>query len=491
MFAQDYAVNLHRKEVDMVSEKPPRHSKSNQEPVTIDLDPKDVTRSTDESAAAKPATESKAASSEKPATNSVSDKPVAPNKASVEPPKGPASSAAKASESVGAAQWEKGPDVGFSNKGPNPSTSQSSASSVPPGKSEIPNSPSQPKPSDVKAPNAGTASSAKTDFSTSRSTVSGPSAPASKSSNSGAIAAGIIGGLIALVGAGSLQYAGYIPGAAPAADSAAIEGLRSDVEALKANAASQPQQPVFDTSAIDGRLNALETATAAPASIGLDDVDGLNTQLTNLQSELEALKSSLSEATTTNSALTERLTAAEEKINAPRDDIEIARAIAAAALKAAIDRGGPFLTELDTLVQITPEDEQLKSLQPFASTGVPSRAEILKAFPAEADAMLSLLNQPDPNLGVMDRLTLSAMSLVRVRPVGNVAGATPEAIMARVEDKIRNGDLKGASLEWDALPDAAKLASDGYKKSLDARIQVENLVGAAVTRALTKNADQG
>jgi hypothetical protein len=465
----------------MVSEKPPRHSKSNQEPVTIDLDPKDVTRSTDDSKAAK------AAPSEKPATNAASDKTAEPPKASAEPPKAPASSAVKSGESVGAAQWEKGPNVEFSNKGPNPTT----ASSVPLGKTETPGSSNQPKPSDTKPSSAAPTSSAKTDFGTSRSTTSGASAPVSKSSNSGSVAAGIIGGLIALIGAGSLQYAGYIPGASPAANTGTIESLRSDIETLKASVASQPQQPAFDTSAIDGRLNALETATAAPASIGVDGVDGLNTQLTNLQSELAALKTSLSEATTTNAALTERLTAAEEKINEPRDDIEIARAIAAAALKAAIDRGGPFLTELDTLVQITPEDEQLKSLQPFASTGVPSRAEILKGFPAEADAMLSLLNQPDPNLGLMDRLTQSAMSLVRVRPVGNIAGATPEAIIARVEDKIRSGDLKGASLEWDALPEEAKLASDGYKKSLDARIQVENLVGAAVTRALTKNADQG
>jgi hypothetical protein len=470
----------------MVSEKPPRHSKSNQEPVTIDLDPKDVTRSTDDSKAAKPASAPKAAPSEKPATSAATDKTAEPTKASAEPPKAPASSAAKSGESVGAAQWEKGPNVEFSNKGRNPTT----ASSVPLGKTETPGSSNQPKPSDTK-PSAAPASSAKTDFGASRSTTSGASAPASKSSNSGSVAAGIIGGLIALVGAGSLQYAGYIPGVAPAADTGAIESLRSDIETLKASVASQPQQPAFDTSAIDGRLNALETATASPASIGVDGVDGLNTQLTNLQNELAALKTSLSEATTTNAALTERLTAAEEKINEPRDDIEIARAIAAAALKAAIDRGGPFLTELDTLVQITPEDEQLKSLQPFASTGVPSRTEILKGFPAEADAMLSLLNQPDPNLGLMDRLTQSAMSLVRVRPVGNIAGATPEAIIARVEDKIRNGDLKGASLEWDALPEEAKLASDGYKKSLDARIQVENLVGAAVTRALTKNADQG
>ena len=86
-------------------------------------------------------------------------------------------------------------------------------------------------------------------------------------------------------------------------------------------------------------------------------------------------------------------------------------------------------------------------------------------------------------------LLSSALSVVKVRPVGNVEGDTPEAIIARIEDKLRNGDMKGAALEWNNLPDAGKAASAEFEKTLQARIKVEELVGGAASRSLA--ADKG
>lgn len=60
-----------------------------------------------------------------------------------------------------------------------------------------------------------------------------------------------------------------------------------------------------------------------------------------------------------------------------------------------------------------------------------------------------------------------------------------------MENKLRNGDLQGAALEWNGLPDAAKTASADYKKSLDARVEVENLVGSTLNRAITSTGRQG
>jgi len=60
-----------------------------------------------------------------------------------------------------------------------------------------------------------------------------------------------------------------------------------------------------------------------------------------------------------------------------------------------------------------------------------------------------------------------------------------------LENKLRNGDLQGAALEWNGLPEAARTASTDYKKSLDARIEVENLVGGTLNRAITSTGKQG
>ena len=50
-----------------------------------------------------------------------------------------------------------------------------------------------------------------------------------------------------------------------------------------------------------------------------------------------------------------RLAEAEKKIEEPRTDVQMARAIAVTALKSAIDRGGPYLAELDALASIAPD----------------------------------------------------------------------------------------------------------------------------------------
>lgn len=306
-------------------------------------------------------------------------------------------------------------------------------------------------------------------------------------------AAGIVGGLVALAGAGSMQYAGYLPALSPAserstADQAAeLAALRSEVEGLRATVSQGA-----DTKQIEERLAALESTPSQPASAAdTTGFDQVREQLTGLQNAVETLRAS-GETTATGlseleTSLGGRIAEIEKKLEEPRDDVEVARAIAVAGLKAAVDRGGTFLTELDTLAGITPDDPIIGSLRDYARTGIPSRAELVRQFQDTASSILSAVNQPDPNQGLAERLLSSALSVVKVRPVGNVEGDTPEATVARMEDKLRNGDLQGASLEWDTLPEAGKAASADFAKALKSRIEVEKLVGAAMTSAVGGN----
>ena len=81
----------------------------------------------------------------------------------------------------------------------------------------------------------------------------------------------------------------------------------------------------------------------------------------------------------------------------------------------------------------------------------------------------------------------SARSLVKVRPVGNVEGETPEAIVARVENKLQNGDLKGAALEWETLPEAGKQPSSDFATKLKNRIEAEERVASALSQTVAGN----
>ena len=65
------------------------------------------------------------------------------------------------------------------------------------------------------------------------------------------------------------------------------------------------------------------------------------------------------------------------------------------------------------------------------------------------------------------------------------------AVIARIEDKLNNGDLKGAALEWNGVPDTAKPAGEAFKAKLDQRLRVEAAIDAAVAATMAKPGTEG
>lgn len=319
-----------------------------------------------------------------------------------------------------------------------------------------------------------------------------------KPGTSAMTAAGILGGLVALALAGSMQYAGYLPAPQPQQPQQQpdVAALMAEVDGLKQQLANLPVASSSGTDAgLEARIAALETArseaTQTAPAMDTAAIAALEQRLATLQGGLDETRSAVADNGSNAATLAQRLDDAERKLNEPRDDVEVARAIASAALKATIDRGGPFLTELETLAGVVPDDPAIAALKPLAAAGVPSRAELLRQYPDVANTILEALHRPDPDESVLDRLKGSAMNLVRVRPVGNVAGESPDAVVARIEDKMRNGDLEGALLEWDTLPEAGKSVSASFRQELAARISVENLVNETLQRAVTSTGKQG
>lgn len=438
----------------MVSGKPPRRSKTTEEPVIIDLKatevatdkPSEQVKPAEEATASAPATsepvtealpsetESAVASEITEAADTPKeDKQNAAPETSVEPP---------------SAEQEKPEDAQFGSR----------ASDVSP---QAP-LPEQDKPAPERPPSTATSS---------------------------LLAAGIAGGLIALIAAGSMQYAGILPASGAGAGAEKIEALSAEVETLK-EAMAKAQPATADTSALEARLAKLENTQQQTQSAAIDPaiISALEAKIASANQATDQLKSEVAgrvqSLTSGQTELSDKLSTIQTKLDKPRDDIEVARAIAASALKTAADRGGPFLAELRTLGSIAPEDPAINALEPYAATGAVSRAELLQRFGNVADTILSAINQPAESANIGERLLASAMSIIKVRPVGNVAGDSPSAIVARIEDKIRNGDLKGASAEWETLPEAGRTVSESFKKALDARIAVEAQVSDALARSV-------
>lgn len=432
----------------MVSEKPPRRSKPNKEPVTIDL-------TTEETAAvAEPVrandSDDVIDAREHDATDTsvatdIPEKADAPEAASTE---------TKAEAETAALETPRFDEP----------ESEPVATSADPAKEEIKEDP------------APFQSTAKTEDYSAR-----PTAPAqSKPATSTLVASGIFGGIVALLLAGSMQYAGVLPGGASSSSSSDSD-VSAEIASLRQEIASLASRPVEPSADITSRLAALESS----ASTGGGSSTEMEQKLASLEAELTSLKSANAAAAATSTQLAGRLQQAEAQIADKGPEQQAARAVAAAALKGAVDRGGSFEAELQTYKTVAGDDPTIASLQPFAAKGVQSRIELQRQVSAVADSMVEAVAQPNPDEGLASRLYSSALSVVKIRKVGDVTGNTPEDIVARFEDRLRSGDFAAAAREWETLPDAAKTASQSFKQELDARIEVENLVGGALTRAIT------
>jgi len=334
------------------------------------------------------------------------------------------------------------------------------------------------------------------------------------------VMSGLIGAVIALGGGYALQAGGVLPTPGAGGDQVSasrVDALSSQVETLSQQLSGSAAQGGSEVSA---RLDTLEAGLAnAAANAGGDGGDpaamtelqdriagleskiaelgnagttaaadpeiaammneinaaqsGFQASMSELQSRTDTLSSKISDLETGQQSLAEQL-------DAPSRQIDLARAIGAAGLKSAIDRGGSFTTELEAFASVAPEDPAVPELRDLAARGVPSRADLVAGFSDAASKAITAADPGDPEAGLVDRLMSSAMSVVKVRKVGDVQGDTAEAIVARAEDRLLNGNIEAALTEWNTLPEASLAATADYGDALAARARAEKLIAAAM-----------
>ncbi|PWK76233.1 phage tail protein [Aminobacter sp. AP02] len=343
-------------------------------------------------------------------------------------------------------------------------------------------------------------------------------APAQRQVTSGMLP-GLAGGLIALLVAGGLQYAGVLgaPGGPAGGDaqmqseiaslkseladlSASNDGsglkgeldglktevgqVKSEVDALKSTTGQAGSSEAL--AVLDQRINQIETAVSSLSQGG-----ATSSELTALNERIAALDAAIKatgEATTADdgkiATLEQSVSSLTSKVDAQASQPKIAMAIAASALKAAVDRGAGFGAELETFAAISPDAPELAALRAQAEKGVPTRAEIVAATDAAANAMIVAAKPVNDNAGIFERLVSSAEQLVQVRPIGAVEGAGVPETVARMEVAVTQGDFAKALAEYDTLPEAAKAAGADFIAKLKARLDVETLVDKLVAGAM-------
>ena len=133
----------------------------------------------------------------------------------------------------------------------------------------------------------------------------------------------------------------------------------------------------------------------------------------------------------------------------------------ATALNNAVERGRPFVSELEAAKQLA-DAKALAPLDSFATSGIPSTETLARELAQVLPAVAKAVGATGRDGSFLERLQANAGKIVRVRPIDDVAGDDPAAILSRVEARTAQADVAGALAELGKLPDAARAPAQAW-----------------------------
>lgn len=218
--------------------------------------------------------------------------------------------------------------------------------------------------------------------------------------------------------------------------------------------------------AVEGRVTELSTA--------------LTRQSEALDGRIAALAGDLGKQAEAGQAAAQRLAALDQSRSLGE---KAARLVGVEVLRAAVERGGAYAAELRGALALGIEASGLEPLSAAAERGIPSRAALHRGFAALAPQLVRAAPGSGEG-GFLDRLASNAQGLVRVRPVGEAAGGSVPAVVARIEAKLGRGDLAGALADFDSLPEPVKAPAQDWSAGAKARLAAERALAKLSSDAL-------
>jgi len=276
-----------------------------------------------------------------------------------------------------------------------------------------------------------------------------------------------------------------------------LDDLEKRLRALSATAAERPAAADPAIGELRSKVEALENRPAAqpPAATSAGDADrevaALRTDIAGLRTALQTLDQAVSlqreQTKTLSDAVGNRGATEQKALTAARASAVIG---IAARLSAALDSGLPFAGDLALLMPLIRVDDKggdaklgeiATALQPYAQTGVASRAALAADFPAVAKAALAD-DLADDSFG--ERLLGKFKSIVSLRRVGDVQGDSVEAKLARAEAALDGGDLAKAVEIVKSLPAQTAKATAAWLARAEAHLAAKRGVDQLAAHAV-------
>jgi hypothetical protein len=253
----------------------------------------------------------------------------------------------------------------------------------------------------------------------------------------------------------------------------APSGQRSDAALAAHVAAAEAEAKALSDSlaALNRRVD--EIALAARDALGranaamaaADELKSATQQPGARRGDLDALPNRIAALEQTVKILSENIARRPATI----DDHAARTTLAAEALRAAVDRGAPFATELGALKSLGTAESALAPLEPFAADGVPSSSALAHELTALTPALLRASGAAATDGSFLERLQAHAQRLVRITPIDAPQGDDPEAVVARINAAAARVDLSAAIAEIALLPGSARPLAEPWTRKAEAR----------------------
>ena len=250
--------------------------------------------------------------------------------------------------------------------------------------------------------------------------------------------------------------------------SKAVDEMGARVSRLEA-AQAAPRAPVTDPVVL-GRLSTVEGASKSVA----DNVAALSRRAEATDAAVRDTNAAIQSTNANIGKLSAELAAvrATARAAAAGSDSASRLAVAASALRTAVERGDPFTAELAVVKPLTTDAGVAAALEPFAVSGVPGNAALGQQLVALIRPMRGAAEAPPATSGgFVRRLRDNAQKLVRLSPAdGKEAGGNErDAILARAEQRAAQGNVTQAGDELAKLSADARASFQAWVATVDAR----------------------
>ncbi|AHA28128.1 COG4223 family protein [Candidatus Liberibacter americanus] len=182
-----------------------------------------------------------------------------------------------------------------------------------------------------------------------------------------------------------------------------------------------------------------------------------------------------------------RLEKTEKIIENPLKNSNIQRMISLIIINDSINRGEyPFDKKMIT-DGISILDPCTSVLMKFANAKIPTLLEIALQFPKVSEEMIAETESMDKDMGFIKYLFYQLKKLIKVRFIGNTEGDNITALISRIENNLKNGDLIKASSEWDKIPEKAQKPGIFLRNAIDAHICSDKIIKEELAKISNKN----